>query len=495
MRSPQPDHQLYLAIDQGGHSSRALVFDAQGRVVAQARQSIGVQRPRPGWVEQEAAGLVKSVTEVTGHVINDIARQGLTIKAAGLATQRSTIVCWDKDTGEALSPVISWQDRRAHQWMHGFLSQNDEVHRLTGLFITAHYGASKLRWCLEHIDAVRQAHDDGRLYWGPLASFLVYHLTREHRNLVDPANASRTLLWGLARNDWQEALLQLFEIPRAPLPQCVESTADYGTIAIDAMRIPLRVVMGDQPAALMGYSAAVTDNAYINMGTGAFIQRPTGKEIKFVDRLLTGVVMIDEDGPLYDLECTVNGAGSALTKIEEQLGMDVQQAEDSFSDWLAQAVDPPLFLNGVSGVGSPYWIPDFESRFVGEGEPWEKIVAVAESILFLLQVNLNELQAVSGPLRKLTLTGGLAVSDGLCQRLANLSGLSVFRPEEAEATARGVAFVLAGCPGQWYEQVNGQWFNSDTDSPLQARFQRWCQAMENAIADHKGASANFTQQH
>ena len=130
-------------------------------------------------------------------------------------------------------------------------------------------------------------------------------------------------------------------------------------------------------------------------------------------------------------------------------------------------------------------MPDFESRFVGDGEPWEKIVAVAESILFLLQVNLHELQAVSTPLRKLFLTGGLATSDGLCQRLANLSGLPVFRPQELEATARGTVYVLAGCPAHWGGQVTGQWFQSDNDAPLRARFQRWREAMKQAIDEHE----------
>ena len=489
MTGAHSDGSLYLAIDQGGHSSRALVFDAHGRIVARARQAIGVQRPRQGWVEQDAAALLQSVMMAVRSAISDIAQQGLTIQSAGLATQRSSVVCWDRESGQALSPVISWQDRRAHHWMHAFLPYNDEVHRLTGLFITAHYGASKLRWCLDHIAAVRQAHDQGRLCWGPLASYLVYHLTREQRNLIDPANASRTLLWDIAGNDWHERLLQLFDIPRAPLPQCVTTVADYGTMEEHGMRIPLRAVMGDQPAALMGYSEPAMDTAYINMGTGAFIQRPTGAQITFVDRLLTGVVMITDDGPLYDLECTVNGAGSALTKVEEQFGLDAQQAEAHFSQWLAQAQDPPLFLNGVSGIGSPYWVPDFQTRFVGDAEPWEKVVAVAESILFLLQVNLEQLQAVSTPLCKLFLTGGLAMSDGLCQRLADLSGLPLFRPRELEATARGVAYVLAGSPAQWREHITGDWFYSATNTALHARFQRWRQAMENAIAEHRQNAA------
>jgi len=235
----------------------------------------------------------------------------------------------------------------------------------------------------------------------------------------------------------------------------------------------------------MAYNAPEMDTAYINMGTGAFIQRPTGHQMTFVDKLLTGIVMRTEDGPLYDVECTVNGAGSALTKVEQQLGIDTQLAEEQFSHWLAQANEPPLFLNGVSGIGSPYWIPDFESRFVGDGEPWEKVVAVAESILFLLQVNLDELQAVSTPLRKLFLTGGLAMSDGLCQRLANLSALPVFRPEELEATARGTAYVLSGCPETWGEHITGQWFYSKDDVSLVSRYQRWRQLMEQAIAEHQ----------
>lgn len=472
-----------------------MVFDGGGEVLIQAKHSIGVQRPQPGWVEQDAEQLADSVLMVVRDALDQASDSGLTVCAAGLATQRSSIVCWDRLAGYALSPAISWQDRRTHRSLDALSAQDRQtVHEMTGLFVTAHYGASKLRWCRDHLDAVKMAVAQDNLCQGPLASFLVSRLTEEGCNLVDPANASRTLLWGLASMDWEPRLLDLFGVTREPLPDCVPTVYDYGMIVSGRHRIPLRVVTGDQPAALLAHGRPDADTAYINMGTGAFIQRPTGNRICDSQQLLTGIVMSTGDEILYDLECTVNGAGSALTHVEDQLGIDNLFAEQHFSQWLSQSKTPPLFLNGVSGIGSPWWVPDFESRFIAgeegkgngdDGEAWEKIVAVAESIVFLLQVNLTALQQCSGPLKKIMLTGGLAVSDELCQRLASLSGLPIVRPHDCEATARGTVFLLTGCPQHRADSDSGEWFQPRPDAALTGRYERWRAAMEIALGEHR----------
>lgn len=481
----QPQSTYYLALDQGGHSSRAIVFDSAGKIVLQEKQNIGVNRIKPGWVEQDAGQLLASVETVLQRALLRCQEQGIVVNSIGLATQRSNVVCWKKSDGRALSPVISWQDRRAHQWLKQFAEHKQSIHEKTGLFMTAHYGASKLRWCLDHLEAVQQAYDAGDLLWGPLASFLVFHLTRERNHLIDPANATRTLLWSLAQQDWDTGLCHLFGVAEQLLPRSVPSIADYGSIEFSGMIIPLNVVAGDQPAALLAYGTPMIDSAYINMGTGAFIQRPIHGELKLAERLLSGVVMSDGETVQYDLECTINGAGSALTQVENELGIDNQFAEDHFAEWLTQVTDPPLFLNGVSGLGTPYWVADFESRFIGEGTEPEKIVAVAESILFLIQINLQELQSISGPIKLIMLTGGLATSDGLCQRLSSLCGIPVFRPTDGEATARGTAFMLAGCPPGWQEDIQGQAFEPQEDQSLHDRYQRWQTAMAQAITQYE----------
>ena len=472
---------LYLALDQGGHASRALVFDARGVAQARSLREVQVHHPQTDWVEQDPDDLVTSLLDAAREVLQELGARSAQVVAAGLATQRSSIVCWDRVTGQALSPVISWQDRRAHAWLARFAPHADAIHASTGLMLSAHYGASKLRWCLDHLPAVAQAETEGRLAFGPLASFLIFRLTAEHTLAADPANAARTLLWNIKSLDWDEGLLHMFGIPAAALPPCVPTRHHFGHLEVEGLRIPLAIVNGDQSAALFAYGAPHANSAYINMGTGAFVQRTSGEYPGHQPRLLTGMVLREGDEKTYVLEGTVNGAGAALQWIEEDLGLE--DLEQQLPAWLAKdGVEPPLFLNGISGLGAPYWVADFESRFSAESEPWQMAVAVAESIVFLLQANLDLFQKLASPLEQIIASGGLTWYEGLCQRISDLSGLPLYRPAEYEATARGTAWLLAGKPKDWPEPEFGVWFKPRANPVLRARYQRWRAAMDAALA-------------
>jgi glycerol kinase len=477
-----PDSSLYLALDQGGHSTRAFVFNHTGQIVAQAKYNTHVSIPQNDWVEQDPQELIDSVYAVVGAVKQQLGARCHKVRSAGIATQRSNVICWNKTTGEPLSAIINWQDRRAHQWIHQFQSQSEQIHKKTGLLLTAHYGASKLHWFLEHLDSVRQAYEKRQLAWGPMAGFLNFSVTKEHRHLVDPVNASRTLLMNLAECDWDKELLSLFGVPKAPLPRCVPNRFEYGTLDVADWNVPVRVMTGDQAAVLYAFGMPRKNTVYINMGTGAFLQKPCMNRVVYSPRLLSSVVWHDNEQTHYVVECTVNGAGSALTQVEQELSMDAQFAEDNFSHWLQKADDPPLFLNGVSGLGAPYWVPDFSSTFIGEGDDWEKIIAVAESILFLINVNLHALMAATGNnIQQVVVSGGLAMVDALCQRMADLTGTAIYRPQQCEATARGTAYLLAGCPEIWPEGLNGVWFYPKANLPLLNRYKRWQGEMQQAL--------------
>jgi len=473
---------LYLALDQGGHASRALVFDAHGALLAKGLREVPVHHPRPDWVEQDPEEIVVSIRDAAHGALQALGTQVVNLVAAGLATQRSSIVCWDRITGQALSPVISWQDRRAHAWLARFAPHAEAIHATTGLMLSAHYGASKLCWCLDHLPAVAQAEIEGRLAFGPLASFLVFRLTAEHTLAADPANAARTLLWNIKSLNWDEGLLHLFDIPAAALPPCVPTRHAFGHVTVDGQRLPLNLVNGDQSAALFAYGAPHANSAYLNMGTGAFVQRTSGDYPGHQPRLLTGIVLRDGDEQTYVLEATVNGAGAALQWIEEDLGLD--DLEQQLPAWLAADAEPPLFLNGISGLGAPYWVADFESRFSVEAEPWQMAVAVAESIVFLIQANFDLFQKLASPLEQIVASGGLTWYEGLCQRISDLSGLPLYRPAEYEATARGTAWLLAGKPADWPEPEFGVWFKPRANPALRARYDRWRTAMEAAVTEH-----------
>jgi glycerol kinase len=474
---------LFLTLDQGGSASRALVFDARGQERAAARIEVGDRRPRPGWVEQDPDEVVDSLRQVAVAALMQLdADERARVQACGLSTQRSSLVAWDRNTGAALSPVLSWQDTRAAAWLQAQALDTEAIRASTGLVPNAHYGLSKMRWCLDHLAAVGTAAAEGRLLIGPLAAFLAFRLLESRPARVDPANASRTLLLDLARGDWNEAMLARFAIERAWLPAIARSDADYGELALDGHRLPLRLLSGDQSTAAFAHGELRADAAYLNVGTGAFVFRATDQAPP--SRLLRSVVHWAE-APQYVVEGTVNGAGSALAAFAQAQGIDDADLALEAA-WQDQGAGELVYLNGIGGLGSPDWRSDFPSRFVGEGTMERQLVAVAESIVFLIERNLAQLRTLGTRCTHVLASGGISRSDRFCQALADLSGLPLRRPAHCEATARGAAFLLAGRPGDWAALPQTE-FDPRAAPALHARHRHWQQAMAEAL-DRPGLS-------
>lgn len=472
-------NSLYLCIDQGGHASRAIVFNNEGEMISSAYCDIETQYPAHHFVEHNAKDVIDSINSSIKQVIDQLGDKKNHIISAGLATQRSNIVCWNNETGEALSPVISWQDRRNNDWLNQLEDQNEFLHKATGLFMSPHYGASKLRWCIDNLPEVKSALDENKLAFGPMASFITFNLVDEKSLFVDPVNASRTQLWNLKQSNWDNELLKLFGIPISALPTCVPSVFNYGQINIGNLNIPLRLVTGDQSAAMYAYGELQADTVYVNTGTGAFLSRSSGPLPLYGRRLLTSIIFQDvQDKKVqnhYVLEGTVNGAGSALEWLAKQYP-DTNIFEH-LSEWLNEIETPPLFLNGISGLAAPFWQPNFESKFNREANLNEKTVAVVESIIFLSKSCLDEMSKLSSRPEQIQLTGGLASQNCLNQKLADLSGLAVYRPTECEASARGTAYLLAEQPTHWPEEDAGDWFDPEENPALVKRYNEWLQAM------------------
>lgn len=470
----------FLALDQGGHSSRALAFSVDGELIASAQVSVATIYPHPGWVEQDARALSASLQIACAQLRDTLGMDWHKLRAAGLATQRSNCLCWDRHSGEPLSPALSWQDRRAHAWLDAHPIDTDWLRARTGLYASPHYGASKLRWCLDHLPDVSAAAANGRLGCGPLAAFLVRQLTGAASDRIDPANAARSLLWNLASRDWDDDLLRHFDIARAVLPETVMTCFDYGQLE----GIPMRILTGDQSAALYADGAPRQDTLYINLGTGAFLQRVLPQYAVPVDGVLGSIVYADATRSDYVQEATVNGAGTAFDWVRDQLG--IQDIEARLPQWLQASGEIPLFLNGIAGLGSPWWRAHFTSRFIGQGEPWTQAVAVAESLVFLILVNLERLDG-DAPVQRIQVSGGLAQLDGLCQRLADLAQRPVLRAQLPEATARGVVWLLHQDHVQRNQQ-DGQWrglptdtFAPDENPGYRERYTRWRAAMQDAL--------------
>jgi glycerol kinase len=296
---------------------------------------------------------------------------------------------------------------------------------------------------------------------------------------VDHANASRTLLWNLHTRDWDNWLMRLFSLDRRHLPQPCPIRHHYGLL--QGTQIPVRAVNGDQGASLFADGPAEPETGYINIGTGAFILVPTGPRIVRHRRLLSGIADSDNGDTLYCLEGTVNGAGAALAWAERQWRLSV--AHESLDDWLAGVEDPPLFLNAVGGLGSPWWTSRAAPCFVVEPavpcdeRPAPCVTGVLESIAFTIVVNLASMGDAGLSVRRLRASGGLSRVDGLCQRLADLSGLPVERPRESEATVRGAAWLACGATAAWAAGPVER-FNPARNERLAARYQAFRSEMQ-----------------
>jgi glycerol kinase len=475
---------LWLTLDQGGHASRAIVFDDTGQQVAQAFAPITTRHPDADRVEHDALEILQSLRSVIDTVSLSVGTDIQRVQAAGLATQRSSIVCWHAQSGLPLSPVLSWQDRRNAALITHLQSHQQEIQQLTGLVLSPHYGASKLRWCLDELVEVKTAYQQGQLRFGPLSSYLLHALLTERPHLVDPANASRTQLWSPTSRQWSAQLLQWFGVPESCLPTPVPTLHHYGGLAVGARTLPLRVCTGDQAAVPFASGALDAQCVYINLGTGAFALAPLAEAVANPAPLLRSVLFSSETELMFALEGTVNGAASALQWLAKRSDLNVERATQSLHRQQLENQHIPVFINGIGGIGSPYWLAQVTSRFVFDSADDQsssavaELAAVIESIAFLLTANLQLMRHQLPGLTRLVVGGGLSACDYLCQCLAALNQLPVTRLSERELTAKGLAYLVAGQPAHWSGDQFTTQFAPEAHADLQTRHLRWQAQMQ-----------------
>lgn len=489
--------KYYLVVDQGTHASRALLFDEGGNQVASKWSKVGLNRKQDGWIEQDAAELLDSVLEVIHGLLDELSpEQRKTIAACGISTQRSSVVLLNDD-GQACSPVLSWQDVRAADFLATIKAAHPKIQSLTGLPVSAHYGASKLRWLTQNASKVKKP---ARL--APLMSYYLLHLLADKRFCVDHSNAQRTQLLDLNTLDWSPELLKTYALEDHVLPECLPMAGHYGELLDTG--IPLMAASGDQNAAVFGAGDLPDDTALVNLGSGAFVLRrmPTRRP---GDRLLTSVSYSDESQVSFLREGTVNGSGTALSWATQEWGLD--DTRENLSKWCDLIEEPPVFINSIGGLGSPWWRRDVKPQLLDEkprnNEALAKAaraVAVAESILFLLNDNLN-LMRREQPIERLRLSGGLSQQNAVCQKLANLTGLPVERIDNPEATARGTAWIAAGRPDNW-DNLKADDFMPQADAGLQQRYRRAFEFLRTlpplpdsvpSLVAHRGYMASYAE--
>jgi glycerol kinase len=432
----QQTKQLTLILDQGSHASRIAIFSADGSILQIASQNITTQHEGTHY-EQDATEILDSFHALFQQIKPMYIPY---INNCGLCTQRSSIITWHKTSGQPLSPALSWRDLRSEDFIESIDCDDEFIRNTTGLPLSAHYSAGKMNWLLSHNNSVAQALQDEQLCIAPLASFLLFHLLQEQPYVIDHSNAQRTQLFDIEKLEWSAELLKLFEIPHNCLPQLSPVISYYGHLK--ALNIPISCVCGDQNAALHAYPPLADGVALINIGTGAFILS-TSDEKHRPRRLLRSIArsqQIEHQKIInYITEGTVNGAGAALSWKEQTYPDD--QLFKLLPKWLSDIKSPPLFINTVAGLGSPWWHSAGKPSFIAYKSAHtaaEEYVAIIESIIFLTFYNLQQL---SQPTHTLLLSGGLSKLDGLCQKLADLSTAKIFRYSECESSARGCAWL------------------------------------------------------
>ena len=459
-----------LVLDQGTHASRAIVFSFNGDIIEQTQQAVSLHQINHQFIEQDANELLRSLVNCIKQLKKSTLKK---ITRCCLTTQRSTIVAWDSETGTPFGPAISWQDRRSDEDLKKFFNEEGFIKNITGLPLSAHYGSGKIRWLITHNSEVKQALENKKLFIAPLVSFLLCNLLKNRPCIVDHSNAHRSLLFDLKTLDWSDDLLKLFNIPRQILPKCKPVRSHYGTLISN--NIPVSAVCGDQSAAFFSQGNIDDDTAIINIGTGAFILAPC-HDIINQSMLLCGIAYSDTDTQKYLLEGTVNGAGAALSWAQKKY--PVNNLFESLPQWLQQITSPPIFINTIGGLGSPWWRSSVEAHFLNDEHLSAAVryVSIIESIVFLIQHNLHHMQNFI-PLKRLKISGGLSQLDGLCQKIADLSRLPVERIIETEATARGAAWLAADCPEKWRENDTNKLFTAEYNPALEARFQQFSDAI------------------
>lgn len=451
---------VILAIDQGTSSSRAMLFDRNGVVRAQAQQELACDYPQSGWVEQDAEALWLSVLTVCREVLAQADRLQLKVCGIGITNQRETTLLWRRDSGEVVAPAIVWQDRRTLQYCQLLQQRGHQawVSSRTGLCLDPYFSASKLNWLLQD-PALRQAAEQGELAFGTVDSFILWRLTRGRVHATDTTNASRTLLFGIQQLQWDAELLELFDIPAQILPQVRQSADDYGRTDVHwfGRELPIVALAGDQQAAAIGQGCVRAGGLKSTYGTGCFALLNTGEHLlQSKHQLLSTVACTVQGQTQYALEGSIFVAGAAVKWLRDQLGLIADAAE---TETLAASLTDNggvYLVPAFTGLGAPYWRPELKAQWsgltLGTGKA-QLARAVLEAVAYQTADLLQAMRADGAALLSLQVDGGMVNNSWFCQFLANVLDINVMRPLQTETTAFGVA-LLGGIQLGWYADLD-----------------------------------------
>ncbi|MGB1402947.1 MAG: glycerol kinase GlpK [Porticoccaceae bacterium] len=482
-----------LAMDQGTTSSRAMIFDTDYSIIAQAQQEFTQHFPSSGWVEHNADDIWRTSLDTARTALKDAGIKPQQIAGLGITNQRETTLLWDRTSGEPIYNAIVWQDRRTADYCNALKQQGHEtmVSNKTGLLLDPYFSATKIAWILDNVDGARARAEAGELAFGTVDSWLLWNLTAGASHATDATNASRTMLYNIHEGIWDEELLTLFNIPKSVLPEVKDCAAEYGMTDLLGGEIPILGIAGDQQAATIGQACFATGMMKSTYGTGCFALLNTGDQaVTSTNRLLTTIAYQLDGKVTYALEGSIFIAGAAVQWLRDGLGI-IESAEQS-GELAIEADDNQqvYMIPAFTGLGAPWWDAEARGALIGLTRgtgPAEISRAALESVCYQTLDLLKAMQAdlVADTDTVLRVDGGMVASDWTMQRLADILQAPVDRPVITETTALGAAW-LAGSKAELWPDQSGfakTWRQDKQFTPLMSASERDCKVAgwDNAV--------------
>jgi len=472
--------QFILSLDQGTTSSRAIVFDKKGGIVSIAQKEFKQYFPKPGWVEHDPQEIWSTQAGVAAEATVSKGLNGKNIAGIGITNQRETVVVWDKNTGEPVYNAIVWQDKRTADYCEE-LKENGKAEMIqekTGLVIDSYFAGTKVKWILDNVEGAREKAEAGDLVLGTIDTWLIWKFTKGDLHVTDVTNACRTLLFNINTMEWDEELLELFDVPKSMLPEVKDSSEVYGhtKTTIFASKIPIAGIAGDQMAALFGQMCTKKGMVKNTYGTGCFMLMNIGdKPILSKNNLLTTVAWRINGKTEYALEGSIFIGGAVVQWLRDGLGI-INKSEDV--EPLAESVestDGVYFIPAFAGLGAPYWNQKAKGTIFGvtRGTTDAHIArASIEAIAYQTMDILKSMEADSGiDIKELRVDGGASVNETLMQFQADVLDSITVRPKITETTALGAAYLAGLAVGFWEskEEIQEMWQEDKRFEPVKPK--------------------------
>ena len=469
----------FLSIDQGTTSSRSIIFDSDLKLVKDSQKEYDLEYPNDGWVELKPESVIETVSET----LRDVLSGNHDIEACGITNQRETTIVWSRLSGEPIYPGIVWQDRRTHELCSELKSAGHEVNikEKTGLVLDPYFSATKIKWILDNVDGAREKANEGELLFGTVDSYLIYNLSKEKNHLTDVTNASRTLLFNIKTMDWDDDLLNLFEIPRSMMPDVLSCDGNYGHLLINDKEIPIRGVIGDQQAALVGQDCFKNGDMKSTYGTGCFLMVNTEKEpIHVEEGLLTTIAYSIKGEVHYAIEGSIYSCGNIIKWLRDKMHFfDTAKESENFLNTNGNT-NNVLFLPAFNGLGAPFWDSDVRGGFYGitqDSSIEDMVTAAFQSITFQTKEITSILEKYDIEISKLLVDGGMVENNSFCQALADTLNKEILQPENVESTAIGACKVCMIASGIDINSLNNSKIKSF--KPAQTQIETYAKNYEN----------------